>query len=297
MGGIDGSRGYVYQGIAAVLEAISDDSWDRIYIELPTDGDKVDIALSHNGTIIKTIQVKSTDNTFTPGEIKQWIKDLANDYPCTCYELVLIGHASSSARDLINAIKKYKDGQLDKTADDALRGFDTTIFDDARVQVRTLQNDKSALLAIVRDSLAKYVEGKYLPMQEMCAKALPNETGGVLIGRYSEDCRWAEITGITSAPAGSTHHRYSFVRAQGKLLTLLDSLWKKNEYYIGEWHFHPEALPSPSSTDVNTMHMLSKNSKLHCPEPILIIIGGNEKCWSYHVSVFSNGEQTGLNLI
>lgn len=80
MGGKEGSRGYVYQGIVAVLESFSLSSWDKIYVEFPTDDDKVDIALSFGNNIVRAIQVKSTNNTFTPQQIKQWIRDLTNDY-------------------------------------------------------------------------------------------------------------------------------------------------------------------------------------------------------------------------
>lgn len=47
MGGKEASRGFLYQGFASVLEALTDKgNWDKIYVELPTSNDKVDIALS-----------------------------------------------------------------------------------------------------------------------------------------------------------------------------------------------------------------------------------------------------------
>ena len=85
MGGKEGSRGYVYQGIVAVLESFSLSFWDKIYVEFPTDDDKVDIALSFGNNIVRAIQVKSTNNTFTPQQIKQWIRDLTNDYEYKCF--------------------------------------------------------------------------------------------------------------------------------------------------------------------------------------------------------------------
>ena len=45
MGGQEGSRGFLYQGIASVLEALNDKRWDKIYIEFNSKDDKVDIAL------------------------------------------------------------------------------------------------------------------------------------------------------------------------------------------------------------------------------------------------------------
>ena len=55
MGGKEGGRGYLYQGIVAVLEALRRNDWDRIYIEFPTEGDKVDIALKSADTITDAI--------------------------------------------------------------------------------------------------------------------------------------------------------------------------------------------------------------------------------------------------
>ena len=48
MGGKEASRGFLYQGFASVLEALTDKgNWDKIYVEFPTSNDKVDIALEH----------------------------------------------------------------------------------------------------------------------------------------------------------------------------------------------------------------------------------------------------------
>ena len=69
-------RGFLYQGFASVLEALCHEGWDRIYIELDSKNDKVDIALEANHVIVKSIQVKSTINifkkieSFPPNEIK-----------------------------------------------------------------------------------------------------------------------------------------------------------------------------------------------------------------------------------
>ena len=45
MGGKEALRGFLYQGFASVLEALCHEGWDRIYIELDSKNDKVDIAL------------------------------------------------------------------------------------------------------------------------------------------------------------------------------------------------------------------------------------------------------------
>lgn len=45
MGGQQGSRGYLYQGIVSIFNACAESSWDTISVEYTTPNDKVDIAL------------------------------------------------------------------------------------------------------------------------------------------------------------------------------------------------------------------------------------------------------------
>lgn len=130
-------------------------------------------------------------------------------------------------------------------------------------------------------------------LHKMCS-ASSSETGGVLIGYYSDDLLWANVTKATSPPAGSVRCASSFIREGKPLSRLLDIYWKKKQYYIGEWHFHPNASAEPSSTDRNTMRSLASAKSLHCPEPILLIIGGNCKHWHIHCSVFVDNTEIRL---
>lgn len=76
MGGKEGSRGYLYQAFASVLEAMCQKNWDKIHIEFDSDDDKVDIALEENNRIFKSVQVKSTINTFSKNSLKNGCKTL-----------------------------------------------------------------------------------------------------------------------------------------------------------------------------------------------------------------------------
>ncbi|MFD1607494.1 Mov34/MPN/PAD-1 family protein [Oceanobacillus luteolus] len=113
-------------------------------------------------------------------------------------------------------------------------------------------------------------------MRELCGKLHPKETGGILIGYYSEDQHTAIITKITGPPGDSKHGLAWFERGTEGLQNILDNAWEKEQvYYLGEWHYHPKDFPSPSSIDINQMELISKNPKYHCPEPILIIVNGD----------------------
>ena len=76
MGGKEGARGYLYQAFASVLEAMCQKNWDKIYIEFDSADDKVDIALEENNRIFKSVQVKSTINTFSKNSLKNGCKTL-----------------------------------------------------------------------------------------------------------------------------------------------------------------------------------------------------------------------------
>lgn len=136
----------------------------------------------------------------------------------------------------------------------------------------------------------------YEQMIFYCRNSNSYETGGVLIGNYSQNQNIANILQITPPPKNSKHSKCSFHRGSGGLKELLDTLWNQGLYYLGEWHYHPNASAIPSHTDLNQMFDLSINVDLKCPEPILVIIGGNEKGWSISVGVFSNGSHVSLEL-
>lgn len=132
-------------------------------------------------------------------------------------------------------------------------------------------------------------------MHQECLKALPNETGGILVGCYSEDLKFATISNMLGKSKNSILRRSSFTRKGQDYLQALDQLWSENQYYLGEWHYHPLSSPSPSSRDTETMIKLSIDKGLNCPEPVLIIIGGNKNAWTISVSVFSNGKSIVLS--
>lgn len=91
MSGRIGARGYVYQGIIAVLNCLETDVWDEIKVEPLTAGDKVDIIMKKSGVIVKAIQVKSSDRKFEKPSIEKLIGQMVADIDALKYELVLVG--------------------------------------------------------------------------------------------------------------------------------------------------------------------------------------------------------------
>ena len=69
MGGQDGIRGYVYQGIVAIIKALGENGWNKISVECNSPMDKVDIALLNEEVLVSAIQVKSSINLFSKKDV------------------------------------------------------------------------------------------------------------------------------------------------------------------------------------------------------------------------------------
>lgn len=136
---------------------------------------------------------------------------------------------------------------------------------------------------------------EYDTILKYCAESKPYETGGILIGKYSDDCTTAIINEATSPPNDSKHRLSTFFRGTKSLMNKLDSAWQNGYYYLGEWHYHPNSSSEPSLTDRKQMVTLSTNKKLNCPEPILLIIGESRKGWSVYMEVCCNKKSIKLN--
>ena len=158
MGGKEGARGYLYQAFASVLEAMCQKNWDKIYIEFDSADDKVDIALEENNRIFKSVQVKSTINTFSKNSLKKWLQDLINDdVGSTEFELFLIGQCDNDAVTFINSVYKFQHNKLDDKAQGSLKGFDTSVIQGRKIGFTCIPFDVDTLEKIVRDSLFQYI--------------------------------------------------------------------------------------------------------------------------------------------
>lgn len=99
------------------------------------------------------------------------------------------------------------------------------------------------------------------------------ETGGILIGRYSDDLCLARIEVITGEPFGSRASWNWFTRGSLGLKRLLRRQWRSGLHYLGEWHSHPLPDPTPSQTDLVAMIEIAKDPRFSCSMPILLIVG------------------------
>lgn len=120
-----------------------------------------------------------------------------------------------------------------------------------------------------------------------CARAAPNETGGIFIGYYTDNLDCAYVTAVSKAPIDSRSGKDWFNRGKQGLGRWLNKLWQKRHHYLGEWHFHPDGKAIPSRIDMIQMRRIANSADYNCTAPLLLIIGGDLLTeWEAKVYVF-----------
>jgi integrative and conjugative element protein (TIGR02256 family) len=107
------------------------------------------------------------------------------------------------------------------------------------------------------------------------------EAGGILLGRRRG--QHFEIAHATIPFATDRQSRYGFLRAAEGHAEAAIQLWTSSRGmvdYLGEWHTHPEILPTPSAIDLYAWRRLMADK--HRPNAMLTVIVGLE---GLHVAI------------
>lgn len=108
------------------------------------------------------------------------------------------------------------------------------------------------------------------------------ETGGILVGMLNSGPT-ITITDVTTAQSKDIRHKFRFRRSADEHQSLMDQLWEESGYrkmYLGEWHTHPEAIPSPSGVDICGWKAIAKKRQ-NTPWALFIILGQHTyKIWT-----------------
>jgi len=126
--------------------------------------------------------------------------------------------------------------------------------------------DSSVTVRIPTDRLAA--------VKDLCAEAGEIETGGILAGTYFSGSE-ALVVRATDPPSDSTHGPTTFHRGTDQVNEWLQAANERlGIQYLGEWHYHPSAPPEASDDDHDEMVSIATNESYHCPDPILVVVGG-----------------------
>lgn len=113
--------------------------------------------------------------------------------------------------------------------------------------------------------------------------AHPNETGGVLLGwRDRADTVVTHLLG----PGPNAWHGKTWFHPDGqwqasRIAELYEQSGRRLSY-LGDWHTHPDGVPTPSRQDRATLARISRTAEARCPSPLMLILGGpdSEGQWS-----------------
>lgn len=115
-------------------------------------------------------------------------------------------------------------------------------------------------------------------LQEHGVKHYPQEYGGLLVGRYSDDFKSVMIE-ETVLPKEFKSSRFKFERGARGLKKALHGFFHKTPSlsYVGEWHTHPDGSPVPSITDLDALRKIVQHDEVYIENPVLLIIGVNKE--------------------
>tara|TARA_R110002020_G_scaffold401467_1_gene611696 strand:- start:24 stop:515 length:492 start_codon:yes stop_codon:yes gene_type:complete len=101
------------------------------------------------------------------------------------------------------------------------------------------------------------------------------EAGGVMLG-YCIDENNFTVIDATVPNVEDKRSRYGFWRVSAlhqRFLTILFKKSKGKSIYLGEWHTHPEDIPTPSTLDRKSILDQIKRSQLNSNKIFAIIVG------------------------
>ncbi len=107
-------------------------------------------------------------------------------------------------------------------------------------------------------------------IEDQAVGGYPNEDGGMLAGRYSDDKRSVIVSRLV-APKEKLSTRIGFERRVDGMEREWEGLAKEGLRYVGEWHSHTNGTTRFSSTDFNAMKDIEKEVTI--ANPLLIIVG------------------------
>lgn len=106
-------------------------------------------------------------------------------------------------------------------------------------------------------------------------QAVPNETGGLLIGKINQKAKIIYITDLVKAPLDSASSPCAFKMGIDDIPEEINRIYEITGGmlgYVGEWHTHPNGDFRLSSVDEHTKNLIKKRlDQIHLPTHIMIV--------------------------
>ncbi len=119
-----------------------------------------------------------------------------------------------------------------------------------------------------------------------------NEAGGQLFAKWNNQVM--SISQATGVRDNDICSRFLFKPNIFALKKEIINNFREGLHYVGDWHTHPETVPSPSCDDIETIQSKFSKSKHELNYFVLIIVGTGDI--DLFVSFYNNKEQIHLYL-
>ncbi len=121
------------------------------------------------------------------------------------------------------------------------------------------------------------------------------EAGGQLFARITESC--ITVQRATGPRSTDRRTRYGYIPDRKKEQQEIDEMFQAGLLFIGDWHTHPEKIPTPSRSDLQSIKNIYKGSRHHLPAFLLLIAGTESFPAGLHLSFHSASAEVRLSKI
>lgn len=105
------------------------------------------------------------------------------------------------------------------------------------------------------------------------------EAGGILLARRIEGSEDIVIDEATPPHSKDRRTRFSFFRRKKPTQEIVNCKWNETSgavNYLGEWHTHPEAVPTPSHIDKMNWRRIVRKTEFKGDSLVFVIVGIDE---------------------
>lgn len=121
------------------------------------------------------------------------------------------------------------------------------------------------------------------------------EAGGQLFAKFEGDN--AIIVEATEPKPFDKRSRYGFIPSQWLQRQEIKSKYKQGKHFVGDWHTHPQPLPSPSGDDKESMIDCFRKSRHELKAFLMVIVGSAEPPENLYVCLVDGSGIAKLKLI
>lgn len=122
----------------------------------------------------------------------------------------------------------------------------------------------------VVDILSNVIENMFLWKQT--DSGIP-ESGGYIMGYQEIKTKNITLSSMTAPQKNDIRTRFYCMLKDVAHKTFLSLQAERKNYYMGVWHTHPQAIPSPSGIDWDDWYKTLHEDKMGCAYAFFIIIG------------------------